>query len=324
MLNLSLRQLRSIIAIGKTGRIANAANTLGLTGPAVTLQLQQAEEEAGLTLFDRTSEGLLPTAAGTAVMAAAREIEERLRLLSDELESLAGARTGTLKLGVVSTAKYFAPRLIAAFLKRHPGIRVDLHVGNRSEIIGSLREHGLDIALMGRPPRDVPLRSLVFGDHPLVIVAPPDHPLATAQDIPRERIAREHFLIRESGSGTRMSLEIFFAGMPEKLEQLGTEMGSNETIKQAVMAGLSIAFISGHTIEQELQLQRLVILDVEGMPIRRQWFAVSRFERSQSPAMGAFQDFLTLHGPAYLPVTPKTCPMTAFPATLALGGTASG
>jgi DNA-binding transcriptional LysR family regulator len=324
MLNLSLRQLRSIIAIGKTGRIASAANTLGLTGPAVTLQLQQAEEEAGLTLFDRTSEGLLPTAAGTAVMAAAREIEERLRLLSDELESLAGARTGTLKLGVVSTAKYFAPRLIAAFLKLHPGIRVDLHVGNRSEIIGSLREHGLDIALMGRPPRDVPLRSLVFGDHPLVIVAPPDHPLATVQDISRERIAREHFLIREAGSGTRMSLEIFFAGMPEKLEQLGTEMGSNETIKQAVMAGLGIAFISGHTIEQELQLQRLVILDVEGMPIRRQWFAVSRLERSQSPAMRAFQDFLTLHGPAYLPVTPKTYPMTAFPATLAPSGNVSG
>ncbi len=313
MIRFSLRQLHAVIAIARTGRISLAGEALGLTGPAVTLQLKQMEQEAGMTLFDRTPEGLLPTAAGHAVVLAAREIEERLRRLGDELESLADGNTGTLRLGVVSTAKYFAPRLIAAFLKERPGIKVDLLVGNRAETIAALGNHSLDIALMGRPPRDLPVRSLVFGDHPLVIVAPPDHPLVARRDIPRQEIARERFLVREPGSGTRISLEIFFAGIPEKLENLGAEMGSNETIKQAVMAGLGVAFISAHTIEQELQLKRLAILDVEGMPIRRQWFAVSRLDRSVSPAMEIFNSFLVRKGPAYLPITPKTYPASAFP-----------
>ena len=113
-----------------------------------------------------------------------------------------------------------------------------------------------------------------FGDHPLVIIAPPDHPLARARDISKERIAEEHFLIREPGSGTRISLEIFLSDVPGRLDDLGVEMGSNETIKQAVMAGLGIAFISAHTIASEVEAGRLVILDVVGMPIRRQWFAV--------------------------------------------------
>ncbi len=315
MIRFTLRELRSVIAIARTGRISLAGDALGLTGPAVTLQLKQLEQNAGMHLFDRTPEGLLPTAAGHAVILAAQEVEERLRRLVEELESLAGGNSGTLRLGVVSTAKYFAPRLIAAFLKEYPGIKVDLIVGNRAETIEALRNHSLDMALMGRPPRDLPVRSQIFGDHPLVIIAPPDHPLATRRDITRQEIARERFLVREPGSGTRISLEIFFAGIPEKLENLGAEMGSNETIKQAVMAGLGVAFISAHTIEQELQLQRLAILDVEGMPIRRQWFSVSRLDRSISPAMKIFNDFLVRKGPAYLPITPKTYPASAFPDT---------
>ncbi len=315
MIRFTLRELRAVIAIARTGRISLAGDALGLTGPAVTLQLKQLEQEAGMNLFDRTPEGLLPTTAGHAVILAAQEVEERLRRLVEELELLAGGNSGTLRLGVVSTAKYFAPRLIAAFLKDYPGIKVDLIVGNRAETIEALRNHSLDMALMGRPPRDLPVRSQIFGDHPLVIVAPPDHPLAARRDITRQEIARERFLVREPGSGTRISLEIFFAGIPEKLENLGAEMGSNETIKQAVMAGLGVAFISAHTIEQELQLKRLAILDVEGMPIRRQWFSVSRLDRSISPAMKIFNDFLVRKGPAYLPVTPKTYPASAFPDT---------
>jgi DNA-binding transcriptional LysR family regulator len=301
MRNPTLRQLRSLLAIHATGKISAAAKGLGLTAPAVTLQLQQLEAEVGLPLFDRTPEGMRPTAAGFAVLEAARAIDERLRLLGEEIEAISSGRTGNLKVGVVSTAKYFAPRLLAAFLKHYPGVQVDLVVGNRAETIAALKRHDLDTALMGRPPREVPVRSLVFGDHPFVIIAPADHPLAPKRRISKAAIARERFLIREPGSGTRMSLEVFFADIPEKLEDLGTEMGSNETIKQAVMAGLGVAFISAHTIEQELQLGRLVILDVEGMPITRQWFAVSRMDRSMSPAMEAFNGFLTRHGAGCLP-----------------------
>jgi DNA-binding transcriptional LysR family regulator len=301
MRNITLRQLRSLQAIQALGKISLAARDLGLTGPAVTLQLKQLEDEVGLPLFDRTSEGMRPTAAGLAVLGAARAIEDRVRMLGEEIDAISGRRTGNLKLGVVSTAKYFAPRLMAAFRKQNPGIEVELHVGNRAETIEAMRRHDLDIVLMGRPPREVPVRALEFGEHPFVIIAPAGHPLAHKRRISKDEIARERFLIREPGSGTRISLEVFFADLPEKLEDLGAEMSSNETIKQAVMAGLGVAFISAHTIEQELQLRRLVILDVRGMPILRQWFSVSRLDRSISPAMQAFNDFLTRDGRTYLP-----------------------
>lgn len=308
MFNLTLRQMRSLIAIEQMGKISLAANGLGLTGPAVTLQLKQAEEEIGLPLFDRTPQGMRPTAAGRAVLDASHAVQERLRLLEEELIAFKGGKRGTLKLGAVSTAKYFTPRLIAAFQQKFPDIEIDLFIGNRAATIDALRQQSVDIALMGRPPRDIEVEAVLFGDHPLVIVAGPDHPLAKKRDITKEEIAAEKFMVREPGSGTRISLEIFFADIPGRLEQLGTEMGSNETIKQAVMAGLGVAFISAHTIEQELQLDRLVILDVAGMPIRRQWFAVSRADRSQSPAMRIFQQFLTSEGAQYLPVIPKTYP----------------
>lgn len=308
MNNLTIKQLRAIQAIVRHGKIVSAAKALHLTPPAVTIQLRQVEEELGLTLFDRAQDGMRPTAAGLAVVDAAQAIEERLRLLDDEIEAIRGVRTGSLKLGVVSTAKYFAPRLMAGFMKEHPDIDMRLVVGNRAETIASLRSHDVDIALMGRPPKDIPVRAMAFGDHPLVIVAPPDHPLARARDISKERIAQENFLIREPGSGTRISLEIFLSEIPGRLDDLGTEMGSNETIKQAVMAGLGIAFISAHTVESEVEAGRLVILDVVGMPIRRQWFGVVRTDRTISPAMGAFHDFLMRKGAMHLPLFGRLYP----------------
>jgi len=310
MRNLTLRQLRTLQAIAGRGKIVSAAKDLGLTAPAVTIQLRQAEEELGMALFDRTAEGMRPTAAGRAAIDAAQAIQERLRQLGDEIDAIKGLRAGTLRLGVVSTAKYFAPRLMAAFMKEYPNIEVLLRVGNRAETIEHLRTHDVDIALMGRPPKDVPVSAAPFGDHPLVIVAPPDHPLANARDITKERIAKENFLIREPGSGTRISLEIFFSDIPGRVDDLGLEMDSNETIKQAVMAGLGIAFISAHTIEAEVEAGRLVILDVVGLPIRRHWFVVMRADRAMAPAMTALHDFLMSKGAMHLPLVGKLYPAT--------------
>jgi LysR family transcriptional regulator, low CO2-responsive transcriptional regulator len=309
MRNVTLRQLRAVKAIRETGKIIKAANMLGLTGPAVTIQLQQLEEELGVTLFERLTEGLRPTAAGLAAIDAAETIDERLRILDDEIEAITKGRRGTLRLGVVSTAKYFAPRLMAGFSRKFPDIQLDLKIGNREEIIRSLGDHHFDIALMGRPPRDLPVNSLIFGDHPLVIIAPVDHPLADRRDIPKQEIAKENFLIREAGSGTRISLEIFFASLPSKLENLGSEMASNETIKQAVMAGMGIGFISAHTVEMELDFGKLVILDVVGTPIRRDWFSVWRTDRVFTPAMQIFNSFLREEGAKYLPLISKPYPM---------------
>jgi DNA-binding transcriptional LysR family regulator len=317
MKNLTLRQFRTIQAIATHGRIINAAKVLGLTAPAITIQLRQAEEEVGLELFDRTADGMRPTAAGLAVIEAAQALDERLRVLDDEIDAIKGVRAGSLRLGVVSTAKYFAPRLMAAFMKEFPDIDMRLLIGNRAETIAKLKNHDVDIALMGRPPKDVPVHASAFGDHPLVIIAPPAHPLARARDISKERIAQENFLIREHGSGTRISLEIFFSDLPGRIDDLGLEMSSNETIKQAVMAGLGVAFISAHTIAFEVEAGRLVILDVAGMPVRRQWFAVKRSDRATSPAMDTFLDFLMRKGAAHLPLLERLYPESAIPAASA-------
>ncbi len=312
MQNISVRQLRAVKSINENGKIINAAKQLGLTGPAVTLQLKQAEEAVGMSLFDRTNDGMRLTAAGMAVLAAADAVDEALRTMVDTVDALRGVRLGSLRLGVVSTAKYFAPRMISAFLKHHPGIDIQLSVGNRQQTIDALRRHDLDIAMMGRPPRDISVRSAIFGDHPLVIVAPADHRLANMHDISKEMLIQEKFIVREAGSGTRISLELFFGSVPEKLENLGVVMDSNETIKQAVIAGLGIAFISAHTVEQELDLGKLVILDVVGMPIRRQWFSVSRADRRETPVMAAFNQFLIRQGPSLLPLIGKPYPEAAY------------
>ncbi len=318
MRNISLRQLRAVEAIWRHGKVVSAAAELGLTPPAVTLQLQQIERDAGLSLFDRAATGMRLTAAGMAVLDAAQAIEERLRVLVDEIDAIKGVRRGSLRLGVVSTAKYFAPRLMAAFKAEFPDIEMRLAVGNRAETIERLKGHEIDIALMGRPPASVPVRSVVFGDHPLVIIAAPEHPLVRQRDITKEQVARESFLMREPGSGTRISMEIFMREVPGWLERPSIEMDSNETIKQSVMAGLGIAFISAHTVAAELETARLALLDVVGMPIRRQWFVVARSDRAMTPAMAAFHAFLERDGARHLPLLKQLYP--AQPAQRRPGG----
>ncbi|MAU98378.1 MAG: LysR family transcriptional regulator [Fulvimarina sp.] len=314
MRNLTLRQLRSVQAISRHGTIAAAARQLGLTAPAVTLQVKQMEDDVGLALFDRTSDGMRLTVAGTAILAAANAIETTLRGLSEEIDSIKGVRSGTINLGVVSTAKYFAPRLIAAFRDAYPEIEMKLKVGNRHDIIADLKDYKLDIALMGRPPTEFPVASTFFGDHPLVIIAEPDHPLVREREIRRERLLSERIIIREQGSGTRTALEGFFAGDLERLASCSVEMGSNETIKQAVMAGLGIAFISAHTIAFEVEMGRIAVLDVAEMPIRRKWYAVCRQERIAAPAERAFKAFLVERGAKHLPLLDKLYPAETTPA----------
>lgn len=293
MLHLSLRQLLAIRSLSRTGRINETAGLLGLTPPAVTTQLRQAEAAVGAPLFERKRTGLTPTELGRVVIAAAEDIEERLKLLRDEVTDLTTGKRGRVRLGAVSTAKYFAPAMIAAFCRQHPGIEVRLLVGNRAQTIERIRHREVDVIIMGRPPRDIALDTVAMGDHPFVIVAAPDHPLAGQQAIPKERLVEETFLLREQGSGTRTSLEFYFADVPEKYENLGIEMGSNESIKQAVMAGLGIALVSAHTIAAEVGQGWLRVLDVVGMPIVRQWYCITPSARTCSVAATTLRDYLS-------------------------------
>ena len=305
MRNITMRQIRSVLALKKHGKISAAARALGLTSPAVTIQLQQLEEELGCQLFMRTRSGVRQTEAGELLTDSAQRIANELADLDQRLAALKGLAAGTIRLGVVSTGKYFAPKIMAAFNKLHPGVHMTLIAANRAEIIDKLRNYEIDLALMGRPPKDFAVRTTLFGDHPHVFIAAPDNELAGRLDIPKEVIARQKFIVREPGSGTRSSFEFFMGEVPGGLAFAPTEMDSNETIKQAVMAGLGIAFISGHTIEQECQSGKLVILDVVDTPIRRQWFAVTHAAKSPTPALQALDDFLRTRGPSLLPIVSK-------------------
>lgn len=287
----------------RSGSFAGAAELLHLTPPAITVQMRQLEEAAGLPLVERLPEGIALTEAGREVMATIERIELALSDCTQALHALRTLGQGEVAVGVISTAEYFAPRALAGFLKEHPGVELKLSIGNRSDIIGALRGGRVDIAIMGRPPEGLEVERAPLGEHPHVVIAAPDHPMAGRGGIRPSELAGETFLLRESGSGTRGLMERLFAAHGVQ-PRVGMEIGSNETIKQAVMAGLGISFISAHTIAAEIADGRLVTLDVEGMPMLREWYVVYLKDRRLLPAPKALADFLVANGRRYLPRLP--------------------
>ena len=231
--------------------------------------------------------------------------------LGNTLAAIKGKHAGRVSVGIISTAKYFATRLVAAFSKQNPRIELSLSIGNRQETIRLLRDYGIDIALMGQPPTDFPVVSQAIGEHPQVIIAPLDHPLVGRRGIDKAELAEASFIIREDGSGTRTVFDYFFDGVQVHRPHIKFEIGSNETIKQAVMAGLGLSLISGHTIEAELSAGRLAVLDVKGLPIIRQWFLVRRANWTPTPVGEAIWDFAVAHAAEFMPALPQTGPLAS-------------
>jgi DNA-binding transcriptional LysR family regulator len=286
--------------------MAKAARELNVTPPAVTIQLQLLEQTVGLPLIERAGERTMQTAAGEKILSAARRIDIILNECAQEIGQLKGIRGGRISVGVVSTAKYFAPRALAAFRQKHNGVDVRLAVQNRHATLRALESLDIDMAIMGRPPDTLNVESEALGAHPHVIIASPEHPLAKTP-LTIDGLGNETFFVRESGSGTRTVMERFFerAGF---VPNVGMEIGSNETIKQAVIAGLGIAFISAHTVAAEIADGRLVPLQVEGLPVVRQWFVVRLVEKKAMPAGEAMWQFLTKEGWRFLPGTLADAP----------------
>src|SRR5690348_5405 len=229
MQNVTLKQLRAFAAVVKTSSVTGAARVLNVSAPAVTLQMQLLQEQIGLPLIERTPAGMTPTDAGRELLTAIERIEAVLTEYGGVLAGVAGAERGTVSVGVISTAKYFAPRALAAFARAHPGIDLRLSVANRAQIIAGLSHYELDIAIMGRPPDEFVVDASVLGDHPHVIIAPPDHPLAHERAIYPKRLSAETFIVREPGSGTRGLMERFFADSGVS-PRFGMQIDSNETI----------------------------------------------------------------------------------------------
>jgi len=299
MRSATLRQLRTFTEVARRLSFTAAAKSLHLTQPAVSMQVRQLEQAAGLPLLEQFGRRVHLTDAGRELLRYAAGISDLLREAEDAMKALQGVGGGELSLAVTSTAKYFAPRLLAEFRRSHPEARLRLAVSNREAVVRELTENTVDLAVMGRPPRGLDTEAAPFAKHPIGIIAAPEHPLVGRKRLPLERLAGETFIIRERGSGTRAAMEHVFAERGFKAGET-LEMSSNETIKQAVMAGMGIAFLSMHTIGLELRAGRLALLAVNGLPVMREWYVIHRRGKRLSPAAQAFKSFLLEQGAALI------------------------
>jgi DNA-binding transcriptional LysR family regulator len=290
-MNISLRQLRVFEAVVRHKSYTRAAEELHLTQPAVSMQVRQLEKELGLPLFEKLGRGIALTEAGRELVPYSEGINRALREMQEVMESLKGVSRGRLSIAVATTVKYLAPKLLAAFHHRYPGIALALDVTNREQLLRLLEANAVDLVLMGQPPDGVEVESEAFMENPLVVVAPSDHPLAGERDIPLARLSEEVFVMREPGSGTRQAMERFFTDHGIAL-RAGMQMTRNEAIKQSVRAGLGLSVVSVHTIELELATRKLVVLDVAGFPIQRQWYLVYRQGKRLSASAQAFRHFI--------------------------------
>ena len=297
----SLKQLRALAATVRNRSVTGAARELHVTPPAITTQLKILEESVGAALFDRAAEGFTPTDVGRELLAASREIEGAMARAGERIAALRSGAAGSITFGAVSTAKYFAPAIVAAFQREHPALRVKLVVGNRSAIIEGLERSAFDLTIMGRPPEHLPLVRDLLGEHPHILIAPPDHRLRGLAAISAKELARERILAREEGSGTRLLMERFLERLGDAHQFDIVPMGTNETIKQAVMAGLGVSLISAHACLAELSEMRLVPLNATGLPIVRQWFLVHRADRELTPAAERVKRFLVDNRSALVP-----------------------
>ncbi len=299
--SLTLKHLRAHEATARLGSVSEAAAELNVTPPAITAQLKSLEALIAQPLLDRADGSFQATPAGQVLVDTACSIERLLTHAKARLSALQAGATGVVVFAAVSTAKYIVPRIVAAFEAAHPEIRVRLVIGNRREMQAGLLANEYDLVLSGRPPTHVPIETAYLCDHPHILIAPPESPLAARRKLAPANLAGQRFLSREPGSGTRLIMESFLATLPASPEVDLTEMDSNETIKQAVMAGMGIAVISAHTCLYELEMKKLVALPVTGFPIVRQWHLIHRSDRPVASATWVFRQFVLSNRDGLLP-----------------------
>jgi LysR family transcriptional regulator, low CO2-responsive transcriptional regulator len=272
MRHVTRRQLSIFAAVVAEQGFSGAARVLHLTQPAVSLQVKELERSCEM-------------------LRAANAVERELKAAEEAISALQGLRGGSLDVAVISTAQYFAPRLLSEFCRRHAGVKLRLDVCNRASMIRHLEEDDIDIAVMGRPPEEIETRAEPFAPNPHVAVCVPGHRLATRRKLPVRELLDEPFIAREPGSGTRMLTDGLFAKHRVAFSP-ALVMSSNETIKQAVMAGMAVSLLSLHTLGREVAGKAIHVLDVEDLPIVRRWYLVHRGGKRLSPAALAFREFI--------------------------------
>jgi len=291
----SLRQLQVFESIARLGSFTKAADELALTQPTLSIQIKKLTDVIGMPLFEQIGKRVYLTNCGRILLQATRELFDTFSRLDMQLANLKGLKSGHLNLAVVTTAKYFAPRVLGEFCRRYPGIDVALKVTNRERLLERMADNMDDLYIMGQPPVSPEVEFEPFLLNPIVIVAPRTHPLVTEKAIPLSRLAQEPFIMREAGSGTRMAIERFFKehGVALKVRM---ELGSNEAIKQIVASGMGIAGLSQHALIWEAPMGEIALLDVQGFPLDWHWYVGYPAGKQLSVVARAFLAFLQEEG----------------------------
>ncbi len=292
--------------------LARAAERLRLTPSAISFQVRQLELLTGFALFERVGRRVVLTDAGTLLVEYARVVLRSLQDADQALMALKGLSGGRVRLGLVSTSKYIVPHIVARFRTAFPGVAVELTEGNRARVLSLLTAGTIDLAVMGQPPDDADVVAERFAPHPSVIVAPSGHALATAQPLSLEALAGEPFIMREEGSGTKAMTDALFrsVGFVPRVLMVSS---SNETIKQAVIAGMGLALISEHTVSLELALGLVAALPVAGFPLMRSWFIAHRRTLPLLPVQARLRRFLIEEGDGVIQDTVRSHARAAAP-----------
>lgn len=295
MKHATLRQLKVFEAVARLLSFSRAAEELHLTQPAVSTQVAKLEEHAGNVLFEQFGKKIFLTPAGAELLQISRAIIQQFEAAENAMMQFKGVSGGKLNVGVISAGDYFFPRLLVEFASRHRGVTLNFTVHNREGLLTHIAENLTDLAIMVRPPTDLDTLNQAFAPHPYVIVAAPTHPLVGVKGIPLKRLMREPFVVREKASDTWHSMEEGFGRELDHIN-IAMEIRSTETIKQAVIAGMGVSFVSAHTISQEMKAGSLCVLDVEGFPLMLNWYVVHRRTKRLPPVAQAFKDFLLSDG----------------------------
>jgi DNA-binding transcriptional LysR family regulator len=295
MRNYTLKQIQTFLEVAREKSVSKAAERLFVTQPAVSMQIRQLEEAFGLALIEPQGRNIQLTGAGQEFLTHAIAAMAQLKDIEAIMAEHVGIRKGRIELAVVSTAKYFVPMLLVRFGKLYPGIEVKLNIDNRDTILGLLGRNEVDLVVMGRAPNTLDCEATAFATNPLAIVSAPDHPLSRRKRLAFEMLKDFGFVVREKGSGTRAAMERLF-GQHDLPIKVAMEMPSNETIKQAVMAGMGLSFLSLRTVRHELAAGHLALLDINGLPLVGHWYVTHLTQKKLSPAAKAFKAFLIEQG----------------------------
>ncbi|NVO07065.1 MAG: LysR family transcriptional regulator [Rhodoferax sp.] len=295
----TLKQIQTFLEVARQKSVSKAAERLFVTQPAVSMQIRQLEQAFGLPLLEPVGRNIRLTQAGEVFLNHAQAAMGQLKDLEAQMADHVGLRKGRIDLAVVSTAKYFMPMLLVQFGKLFDGINVQLQIDNRESVLGLLARNEADLVVMGRAPADLDCEAVPFASNPLAIVAAPDHPLVRRKHLPFSALEGYKFVVREDGSGTRAAMERLFAEHKVPI-QIAMEMPSNETIKQAVMAGMGLSFLSMRTIRHELASGHIALVDIQDMPPAGNWYVTHLKQKKLSPAGRSFKEFLIEQGGALM------------------------